>query len=288
MIKKIEKYVKTHDIKLIKEIISYENIPAPIPGLEDNYSKLASFVMDLPQKIYEEYKDNIKGVFIFIDEFQIIKELENYNNFLWFLRSIVQSQKNVAYMFTGSMSIKDSLIEDIAGKNGAFRGRMLSIDISPFSYETTKNYLKERADFLEFSEDGYKRFYNCSKGVPFYINTFARLISPDKLLTEKIVKKEFYKALPYLAIHLKSMWDKLNYHEQRIIVQLLNSPLKRIEIANNLNITSGTLSKPLVKLQDIGLIEINDERKYKIVDSILRLWLKNEYDKKGVYPYRTI
>lgn len=286
--KKIEKYVKTHDIKLIKEIISYENIPAPIPGLEDNYSKLASFVMDLPQKIYEEYKDNIKGVFIFIDEFQIIKELENYNNFLWFLRSIVQSQKNVAYMFTGSMSIKDSLIEDIAGKNGAFGGRMLSIDISPFSYETTKNYLKERADFLEFSEDGYKRFYNCSKGVPFYINTFARLISPDKLLTEKIVKKEFYKALPYLAIHLKSMWDKLNYHEQRIIVQLLNSPLKRIEIANNLNITSGTLSKPLVKLQDIGLIEINDERKYKIVDSILRLWLKNEYDKKGVYPYRTI
>lgn len=284
--KKIEKYVKTHDIKLIKEIISYENMTVPIPGLKDNYSKLASFVMDLPQKIYEEYGDKLKGVFIFIDEFQIIKGLDEYNNFLWFLRSIVQSQKNVAYMFTGSMSIKDSLIEDIAGKNGAFGGRMLSVDISPFSYETTKNYLKERADFLEFSEDGYDRFYKCTKGVPFYINTFARLISKDKILTDEIVKKEFFKALPYLAIHLKSMWDKLNYPEQKIIVQLLDSPLKRVEIANNLNITSGTLSKPLVKLQDIGLIEINDERKYQIVDSILRLWLKNEYDTKGVYPFR--
>lgn len=284
--KKIEKYIKTHDIKLIKEIISYENMPVPIPGLKDNYFKLASFVMDLPQKIYEEYEDKLKGVFIFIDEFQIIKDLDEYNNFLWFLRSIVQSQKNVAYMFTGSMSIKDSLIEDIAGKNGAFGGRMLSVDISPFSYETTKNYLKERADFLEFSEDGYDRFYKCTKGVPFYINTFARLISSDKLLTEEVVKKEFYKALPYLAIHLKSMWDKLNFPEQKIIVQLLDSPLKRVEIANNLNITSGTLSKPLVKLQDIGLIEINDERKYQIVDSILRLWLKNEYNTKGVYPYR--
>ena len=80
-------------------------------------------------------------------------------------RNIVQSQKNVAYMFTGSMSIKDSLIEDVAGKNGAFGGRMLSIDISPFSFETTKNYLKERADFLEFSEYGYDRFYKCTKGV---------------------------------------------------------------------------------------------------------------------------
>ena len=48
--KKIEKYVKIHDIKLIKEIISYENVPVPIPGLKYNYSKLASFVMDLPQK----------------------------------------------------------------------------------------------------------------------------------------------------------------------------------------------------------------------------------------------
>lgn len=48
--KKIEKYFKTHNIKLVKEIVSYENIPIPILGLEDNYSKLASFVMDLPQK----------------------------------------------------------------------------------------------------------------------------------------------------------------------------------------------------------------------------------------------
>lgn len=68
------------------------------------------------KKIYEEYDDILKGVFIFIDEFQIIKELKEYDKFLWFLRSMIQTQKNVFYMFTGSMSIKDSLIEDIAGK----------------------------------------------------------------------------------------------------------------------------------------------------------------------------
>ena len=44
--------------------------------------------------------------------------------------------------------------------------------------------------------------------------------------------------------------------------------------------------KPFVKLQGIGLIDSNDERKYQIVDSILRLWLKNEFNTKGVYPYR--
>ena len=284
--KKIEKYFRTHDIKLIKEIKSYEDTPIPIPGLEDNYSKLANFVMNLPQRIYEEYEDVLKGVFIFFDEFQIIKELDNYNKFLWYLRGIIQSQNNVAYMISGSMSLKDSLIEDIAGKKGAFGGRMLSVEILPFSFETTKKYLQERADFLNFTDDGYERFYKCTKGIPFYINTLARLMSTDKLLTEEIVIDEFYKSIPYLSIHLKSEWDKLNYHEQKIIVQLINGPIRRVDIANNLNITPGTLSKPLIKLQDLALVERNDTGKYQIVDSILGTWLKNEYENKGVYPYR--
>ena len=284
--KKIEKYFKTHDIKLIKDIKSYEDTPIPIPGLEDNYSKLANFVINLPQRIYEEYEDVLKGVFIFFDEFQIIKELDNYNKFLWYLRGIIQSQNNVAYMISGSMSLKDSLIEDIAGKQGAFGGRMLSVEILPFSFETTKKYLQERADFLNFTDDGYERFYKCTKGIPFYVNTLARLMSTDKLLTEEIVIDEFYRSLPYLSMHLKSVWDKLNYHEQKIIVQLINGPIRRVDIANNLNITPGTLSKPLIKLQDLALVEITDNGKYQIVDSILGTWLKNEYENKGVYPYR--
>ena len=284
--KKIEKYFKTHDVKLINEIKSYNDIPIFIPGFEDNYSKLADFVMDLPQRIYEEYNDVLKGVFIFFDEFQIIKELDNYNKFLWYLRSVVQSQSNVAYMFSGSMSINDTLIDDIAGKNGAFGGRMLSVNISPFSYETTKNYLHERAEFLNFTEEGFARFYKCTKGIPFYINTLARLMSTDKLLTEEVVIEEFYKALPFLSMHLSKMWSNLNYHEQKIIIQMIDGPARRIDIANNLKITSGTLSKPLVKLQNLALIEINDNGKYQIVDSILRTWLKNEYEKNGVYQHR--
>lgn len=189
-------------------------------------------------------------------------------------------------MISGSMSLKDSLIEDIAGKQGAFGGRMLSVEILPFSFETTKKYLQERADFLNFTDDGYERFYKYTKGIPFYVNTLARLMSTDKLLTEEIVIDEFYRSLPYLSMHLKSVWDKLNYHEQKIIVQLINGPIRRVDIANNLNITPGTLSKPLIKLQDLALVEITDNGKYQIVDSILGTWLKNEYENKGVYPYR--
>ena len=55
--KRIEKYVKTHDINPIKQLVAYGNVSVPIPGFEENYPKLANFVMELPQKIYEEYED---------------------------------------------------------------------------------------------------------------------------------------------------------------------------------------------------------------------------------------
>lgn len=112
---------------------------------QKNYKKLANFVMELPQYLYDEYRENINGVFLFFDEFQIIKELEDeLTEFLWHMRSFIQKQNNVSYIFSGSMSVKDRLIEEIAGSNGAFGGRILTIEIKPFSYETTSvggNYL---------------------------------------------------------------------------------------------------------------------------------------------------
>ena len=180
--KKMEKYIRTHDITL-KEITSIKGYPVPFLWTEENYKKLANFVMDLPQYLYDEYDMYINGVFIFFDEFQIIKELgDQLNDFLWYMRSFIQKQNNVSYIFSGSMGIKDRLIEEIAGSNGAFGGRMLTIEIKPFSFETTKEYLQERADYLKFSEDGFEQFYNCTKGIPFYINVFGNLLPKNTLL----------------------------------------------------------------------------------------------------------
>lgn len=285
--KKIEKFFKTHNLS-IKDFVNYNGIPVPIPEFENNYKNLANFVMELPQRIYEEFSDKIKGIFIFIDEFQAVKDLgENLNSFLWYIRSYVQSQKNVAYVFSGSMGVKDSLIGDIAGKNGAFGGRMLTVEINPFSFDVVKNYLNEKAPSLNFTEEGFERFYKCTKGIPFYINTFARIISENITLDEEMVINEFEKALPILSAHFINTWAKLTFQEQKILTTLIDAPLKRVEIANSLNITSGALSRPLNKLQDEVLIELDGD-KYKIVDSILKTWLKNEYVKKGVFPFRTI
>lgn len=277
---KILKYFKTRNFKLDK----INKIPL-LPLTEEDYTKFTTFVMDLPQQIYENYKKQINGVLIFMDEFQILKQLdEDVNGFLWYIRSVIQSQNHIGYIFSGSMSVKDELIADIAGQKGAFGGRILNFEITTFSFDTTKNYLKEKADYLKFTDDGFKRFYKCTKGIPYYINSFARLLPPNEELNEDKIISEFRKSLPYLLIHLTNEWYKLNNQEKRIITSLIEKPLKRIEIANKLEVTSGAIGASLKTLQNKSLIESNN-KKYEIYDSIFKEWLKKEYEEKGDYPY---
>lgn len=144
--------------------------------------------------------------------------------------------------------------------------------------------MSEKADYLRFTDDGFDRFYKCTNGIPFYINTFARLLPPNEELDEEKIISEFKKSLPYLAVHLTNEWYKLNNQEKRIIVTLVEKPLKRIEIANELGVTSGAIGESLKALQNKTLIEL-DEKGFRIYDSILKAWLKNEHEEKGTYPY---
>ena len=280
----ILKYFKTRNFKFDR-VESVDKIPIPILKTEEDYAKFTTFVMNLPQQIYDNCKDNINGVLIFIDEFQIIKQLdENVNDFLWYIRSIIQSQKHIGYIFSGSMSVKDELIADIAGQKGAFGGRILSYEIKTFSFDTTRNYLAEKADYLEFTDGGFERFYKCTNGNPYYVNSFARLLPPNEELNEEKIISEFKKTLPYLLVNLTNEWYKLNNQEQRIIAALVEKPLKRIEIANKLGVTSGAIGASLKSLQNKTLIEL-DKDGFRIYDSIFKAWLKSEYEEKGDYPY---
>lgn len=285
--KKIEKYIKTHDVAL-KEIVNIKGYPVPFLWTKKNYKKLANFVMELPQYLYDEYKEDINGVFLFFDEFQIIKELgDELTDFLWYMRSYIQKQNNVSYVFSGSMSVKDNLIEEIAGSNGAFGGRMLTIEIKPFSYETTKNYLNEKADYLKFTDDGFDQFYTCTKGIPFYINTFGNLLPRNVVLDAASVKENFIKFLHVLAMHFSNSWFRLNLQEQKILTTLLDESLNRSGIAKKLNVTSGAIGRSLNRLLDNGFIEM-ENNKYYMPNFVFKAWLKNEYQTKGVYPYKSI
>ena len=272
----------TSDIKAFKT----KNIPVSIAHSEDDYSKFADFVTSLPMDILNQYSHVIKGVWIFFDEFQIVKHLNtDVNSFLWYISGLVQSQKGIGYMFSGSMSVKDELIDDISGRKGAFGGRILTFELQPFSFETTKKFLIENADYLKFSDDGFEQFYEYTGGIPYYINSFAILLPPNRVLDKNEVVSEFNSSLDYLVSNSKRIWYSLTPQEQKIVTTLVDKALRRVDIAKKLNVTSGAIGNSLNSLIDSVLIE-SDGKYFNITDNIFKAWLKNEYDKKGVFPFK--
>jgi hypothetical protein len=285
--KKIAKEIKTRKFKIDK-ITEINGLPVPIPESEEDIPRLLEFVLNLPQEIYDSNKKEIKGVIMIIDEFQALKDLgENLNGFLWLLRSVIESQKNVAYLFSGSASSQDKVMQEVSGDKGVFGGRTLTIKVEPFDKETVKNYLNEKLPELILTDDGFDRFYQCTQGIPFYVNSFANLLDKNVPLDDEKIKNGFRKTISFLSDHLKQKWGSLAFREQEIIVSLLDSPLKRNEIGEKINRNPNSLSRPLLKLQVDELLYNEPGGIYSIREPMLRYWLKNEYETKGVIPYRT-
>jgi AAA+ ATPase superfamily predicted ATPase len=283
--KRINEYFKRKNFKF-KKLIEFGGIPIPIFESEDNLETFMNLVLELPQKIYEENKENIDGVIVMIDEFQALKDLgKNLDKFLWYFRSVIQSQSNVAYVFSGSMTSKDLIIEKIASQKGAFGGRVLSFEIEPFTKDTVKSYLNERLPNLILDDGGFERFYNCTRGVPYYVNTFANLLQKNTSLTDQDVKEEFQRVIPLLADHFKQKWGGLNLTEQKIVTAIIEGHEKRKDLAKHLQRTSGSLGIPLLKLQNTGFIQNVSKGTYEITELILKIWLEQEYKMKGVFPY---
>ena len=271
---KLKKY-DFHDITTILDI--------PIPKTETNYGKLSQFVMEFPQKIVDEL-DELNGFVIIIDEFQMLRKINHLDKFFWLIRSYNQTQHNVSYIFTGSISRSSDIINELNGESGAFGGRLQQITINPFSKEETKAYFKDKMSEIKFTEEGFERFYKCTRGIPLYINSFYNVMDSNQIYTPEIVKKTFFTNMEQILIMLIKIWSSLNNNEKNIVEQLVEEDsLTWSELLKKTNISRGTFNKYLTILKDKGIISYRNQ-KYSIEDEMLKTWLNYEKEVYGIYP----
>ena len=251
-----------------------------IPTVKE-YEKLSDYVMNLPQNIINN--SEYKGFVIIIDEFQLIREIENPNAFFGLIRSYAQFQTNVSYIITGSTSKTSDIVEMINGENGAFGGRMIQINIDPFTEEETKNYLKEQLN-IKFTEKGFKEFYKCTRGIPAYINNFYNLMSEDITYNSEEIKNIFREYNEQILVMWIRIWGQLNKYEKNILIYLCEKgESKWTNILNDIGISKSTLTKNLSNLKNKGIIEYNKPY-YFIYDNMLKTWLLEEKERNGFYP----
>lgn len=256
----------------------------PLPIIKDNYKSLSKFVLNLPQQIVDSY-DEINGFIIVFDEFQFLKHVENPEAFFWLFRSYIQDQSNICYIFTGSVSKTAEIIESINGQTGAFGGRMIQINIESFSKEETKKYLADKASDLIFTEDGFNRFYECTRGIPAYINTFCNVLDSGKKYDEKMIKENFLLKMDQIVIMWLYIWGNLSDYEKNIVKLLTDfDNLTWNELLEKTGYSKSTLTKYIESLNNKAIIKYNHDRTYSLNDSMLKTWLKHKKETEGQYP----
>lgn len=282
-----EEILKLFSKLQIKDISFYDSKSVskiPIPKIKDNYEKLSTFVMDLPQYIVDT-SQNIKGIVIVIDEFQQLKHVDNPDAFFWLFRSYVQKQSNICYIFTGSVSKTADVIQMINGPMGAFGGRMIQIDIDPFSKEETFNYIRDKSDGIKFTDDGFERFYKCTKGIPAYINSFCNVLNPGQVYDSESVKNTFIMQMDQIVIMWLYVWGHLNDVEKDLVKLFVeNDSLFLKDIQELMSLSKTTLIKYIDSLSMKGII-IYSKNGYHLNDDMLKTWLLHKLETEGHYPY---
>ena len=256
----------------------------PIPVISDNYDKLSKFVMELPQKIVDS-SDEINGFIIVIDEFQLLKNVEKPDAFFWLIRSFTQKQFNVGYVFTGSVSKTSDIINMINGQEGAFGGRLIQINIEPFTFEQTKRYIEEKSNNLKFTDEGFERFYACTRGIPLYINSLSTVLPNNIVCDENIIKQTLQLNIDQIAILWIYIWGRLSQGEKDFIIYLLeHDGASRTTLDNELGYSKSSITRFIDTLSNQGIIEFNYDKKFVLADKMLKLWLKIKFETTGFYP----
>ena len=270
--------LKTYDFTNSTNILDI-----PIPEIKNNYSRLSEFVMELPQKIVDKY-DDVKGFIIVIDEFQNLKNLENPDAFLWLMRSFSQTQYNVSYIFTGSISNTSDIINMINGPTGAYGGRMIQINLNPFSKEETYNYISDRTN-LKFTDEGFEEFYYFTRGMPSYINSFCNVLDSSETYDKEKINDTFLIKIDQINVMWLTIWGTFSETEKTIILKLLeNEEMSWDELINKIPYSKSTIIKSVDILNNRGIID-HYYNKYEISDAMLKTWLNYKKEMDGHYPY---
>ena len=150
----------------------------------------------------------------------------------------------------------------INGPEGAFGGRMIHINIDPFNKKETLEYVNKKSNNIKFNDDSFERFYNCTRGIPAYINSLLTILPNNIETTGEIIKEAIVTNIDNIAIMWLLIWGGLTNIEKEIVIQILenedNVNLKNLN--NELKYSPTTISKYLDLLINKGIVEYKSNK----------------------------
>ena len=244
--------------------VSFQPTGKSFPNLED--------VLNLLEKLSSEKKRCI----VIMDEFQEIYRLDE--NLARQLRSVLQVQRNINYVFLGS---QESMIRDIfEKKNSPFYhfGFLLTLSRIPREY------------FKQFLDDNFKKVIKEPAGIttqildftrchPYYTQHLSFIIWENlsrKITSDDPVAEGILNIIKSHDIDYERLWGSFNNTDKKLLIGLAESgfsPLSDAFIRKYDLGASSTVFSSLKRIMKSGYITKFDN-KYEIDDPFFSHWIK--------------
>ena len=266
-------------IKGIRPKLVFDQVGKPEFSLDFTDDKVTentlSDILDLPERLASEGKRYI----IIFDEFQEINNL-NGENFEKLLRTKIQQQGHVTYLFLGS---RTHLLNDMfSNKSRAFYNSAMIMQIESLPKNETVEFLKSRFSKSDITIDETVALYLIEQAgnIPYYIQLLAAEVWQYMISLRKQVDIEIVGFCAEKIVDLKNdyyfeLFGKLSAYQKKLLKSLLVSGenvfsadyTKRFRLS-----ATSTTQKALIGLVEDSIVE-KVEGKYFIADPFFRRFL---------------
>jgi len=287
-----DEYAKNSGLSIDKILTSIKNIVRGVtPNMTVDESGKPRIELSVsPKSIHLSFEDIMKLpdklskegmlVAVFFDEFQEISSLNGFN-FQKKVRSFIQHQTKVSYIFCGS---KEHLFNNIFTNpnNPLFRaGKTKYLNVIPEKEYSTfihRNFTKIREDF---SKATAVKIYRIAGAVPYNIqalchNLYNLMYTNKELSIEKLLELSLETILEQKNEEFLFVYDSLNKSSRRaleIIIKYEGRSLFSQSILSEFIMPPSTLKKALNNLLMKELL-YKEDNAYFFQDVFFEEWLK--------------
>ena len=220
-------------------------------------------VMQLMQKVATESKHLV----VVLDEFQEVRKIDK--NLDRQLRSIMQHQEHINYIFMGS---QESMMNEIfEQKKSPFYhfGSLMKLDKIP--YDDFYKFIFERLPAVRLKEDIVRKILSFTQCHPYYTQQLSSQVW-EKIVYEKqqdnIVEISIAEVVQTHDLDYERLWNSFNRTDRNILRQLAQgeNPMQDYSVA-----TSTTFSS-LKRLSQNGIVVKTST--YELEDPFFKQWIK--------------
>lgn len=232
---------------------------------------------------YPETLGRSKDVYfvIMIDEFQ--DTFKWGDEFLKDVRRIIESQKRVAYAFSGSATtVMKNLVYR---KRSPFYRQLIEVGIGKLPERLASEFVMSRFKTvgMNLSKEGLDKLMEFSSYYPDYIQRLGLrlymigLANKKSSMTEKDVKEAYEEMIQQLDGEFGNYFVGFSDFEREVLIALAHGRTNPSSIAREIRKPLTSIPQIVTRLINHGIAEKFTKGHYRIADSVFSDWVRRRY-----------